>query len=633
MVDVAKYFMNFLKDESCGKCLTCRKGTQRMHELLEDICGGRGTHEHLPLLEELAHVVKDTTMCGLGQTSANPVLSTLRHFRHEYERHITDKRCDAFVCRDLVGAPCQSACPLGTEVWRYVAHIQRGEFDDAYRAIREPNPFPSVCARACHHPCEDKCRSGQSGSEPLAVRTLKRFVVDNVPAETYMPTPIRETGKNSKSVAVIGAGPAGLTAAHYLSLLGRRVTIYEADAEPGGMLTVGIPAYRLPRERVRQEIDSLIDDNITLKTNTALGRDITIDGLLGSGFDAVFIATGTHKDRRLGIEGEDVAGVYPSMEFLKRFNCNGEQLARGRVGVIGGGNAAVDAARTAIRQEWVDSVSIIYRRTREEMPAFEEEIDAAIEEGIALHTLLTPVEIHSEEDGKSLPLDEEIDAAVQEGVSIEALTSPVKIFSEGGRLTGIQCIRNEMGEMDASGRPRPVPVPGTEHVIPLDTLIVAIGEQADTDCIDDAGVEITKSGTLKVDFKTMATNRPGVFAGGDVASGPNTIVNSIAAGKRAAEMIDHYLNGEEMTSSVAPKLPSVRVEPLEDGEEEPVESRRVHPPLLPVELRRCNLAEVELTISEEDAIREASRCLRCDLAFTHPVCEHADLTITGSEQQ
>ena len=632
MVDVAKYFMNFLKDESCGKCLTCRKGTQRMYELLDDICSGRGTLEHLELLEELAHVVKDTTMCGLGQTAANPVLSTLRYFRHEYERHILDKRCDAFVCKELVGAPCQCGCPLGTEVWRYVAHLQRGEYEEAYRVIREPNPFPSVCGRACHHPCEDRCRSGLSGSQPVAIRALKRFIVDNVPPGTYKPVPIRKAGKDAKKVAVVGSGPAGLTAAHYLSLLGHKVTVYEAEAEPGGMLIIGIPAYRLPRDVVRREIDSIIDENVTLKTNTALGRDITIDSLFDEGFQAVFVATGAHKDRRLGIDGEDVTGIYPSMEFLRRFNCNGESLAKGRAGVIGGGNAAVDAARTAIRQEGVESVNIIYRRTREEMPAFEEEIDAAIEEGVLLRTLVSPLRIHIEESGKRLPLDEEIDAAVQEGVSIEALTSPVKIYSEGGRLIGIQCIKNELGEMDASGRPRPVAVPGTEHIIPLDTLIVAIGEQPDAECFADAGAVMTRWGTLEVDPETMATSRPGVFAGGDVASGPSTIVDSIAAGKRAAEMIDRYLNGEEMKASVVPKLPRVHVEPVESGAQEPFESKRAHPPLLSVESRRSSFAEVEMPLSAEDAVREAGRCLRCDLAFTQPASDDAELSATGREQ-
>ena len=287
MVDVAKYFMKFLKDESCGKCFTCRKGTQRMYEILEDISIGKGTLKDLDLLEELALVVKDTTMCGLGQSASNPVLSTLRYFREEFERHIIDKRCDAFVCTELVGAPCHSACPVGTEAWRYVAHIARGEFEEAYATIREANPFPSVCARVCDHQCEERCRLGTSGSDPVAIRALKRFITDRIDPSTYKP--VRETGatKDSPKVAVIGSGPAGLTAAHYLSLKGYKVSVFEAEDEPGGMLFCAIPSYRLPKETIKNEIAALLDDNITVKCNTALGSEFTIDQLFNEGYKSV----------------------------------------------------------------------------------------------------------------------------------------------------------------------------------------------------------------------------------------------------------------------------------------------------------------------------------------------------------
>ncbi|TET69269.1 MAG: FAD-dependent oxidoreductase, partial [Candidatus Zixiibacteriota bacterium] len=432
MVDVARYFMKFLKDESCGKCFTCRKGTQRMYEILDDVSRGKGTLEQLDLLEELALVVKDTTMCGLGQSAPNPVLSTLRYFREEYERHLIQKRCDAFVCKELVGAPCQSACPVGTEAWRYVAHIARGEYQEAYRTIREANPFPSVCARVCNHPCEDKCRAGTSGGQAIAIRALKRFVTDHVDPSVYEPERIRKADDDSPRVAIIGSGPAGLSAAHYLSLYGYKVTVFEAEDEPGGMLVSTIPGYRLPREVVRKEIDSLIDEDITLKCNSAFGRDVTIDGLFDDGYKAIFVAMGAHKSHRLEIEGEDSSGVYPSMQFLKAFNLRGENLASRGVVVVGGGNSAIDAARVAVRQKAVESVTVIYRRTRNEMPAYEEEIEAAIEEGIEIQTLV----------------------------------SPVRILSQNGRITGVECIKNELGEIDSSGRRRPVPVSGTEHIIP-----------------------------------------------------------------------------------------------------------------------------------------------------------------------
>ncbi|MBU0719155.1 MAG: FAD-dependent oxidoreductase, partial [Planctomycetes bacterium] len=584
MVDVAKYFMNFLKEESCGKCLTCRKGTQRMYELLDDNSKGKGTLAHLDLLEELALVVQDTTMCGLGQTASNPVLSTLRYFRDEYEEHIRDKRCRSFVCKELVGAPCQAACPLDTEAWRYVAHIARGEYEEAYQVIREANPFPSVCARVCSHPCESQCRSGTAGKAPVGIRALKRFVTDRVDASVYRPKRIAKANGDARKVAIVGSGPAGLAAAHYLSLAGYKATVFEADDRPGGMLVSGIPAYRLPREGLRKEIDLLLDENVTLKCNTALGRDISIDGLFEDGFHAAFLAMGAHKSRPLNLQGEDVAGVFPAIQFLKAFNLHGKKLAKGRVGVIGGGDSAVDAAGVALRQDGVEEVTIFYRRTREEMPAQEKDIDAGLEEGVKLETLV----------------------------------SPVRIITDKGRLAGIECIKNRLGEVDSSGRRRPVPIPGTEHIISLDTLIVTIGDIPDIDYVSSMGIELTNWGTIKADAETLSTSRPGVFAGGDVVTGPNTVVNAIATGKKVALMIGRYLRGEELRQPGAALLPDVYVEPLALDEEELAEADRIEPPMVPGASRRQNFDEVELSLSVEDATREAHRCLRCDLEFTQP---------------
>ncbi len=582
MVDVAKYFMNFLKDESCGKCFTCRKGTQRMYEILDDISRGKGTLAHLDLLEELALAVKDTTMCGLGQTASNPVLSTLRYFREEYERHITQKRCEAFVCKELVGAPCQSACPLGTEAWRYVAHLARGEYEEAYRIIRETNPFPSVCARVCDHKCEDRCRLVTTGNRPVAIRALKRFITDNFDPAAYKPMRAAKAVGEMPRIAVVGAGPAGLTAAHYLSLDGCRVTVFEADDRPGGMLISGIPAYRLRRDVLLREICSLIDDSVSLKCNMTLGKDFTMDSLVEDGYRAIFLALGAHKSRRLNVAGEDVAGVYPAIEFLRAFNLDGKKFAKGRVGVIGGGNSAMDAAKVALRQAGVEGVTILYRRTRQDMPALGEEVVSAIEEGIGLETLVSP-------------------AAIQ---------------SQDGRLVGIRCIRNELGQTDSSGRRKPIPIAGTEFSLPLDTLIVAIGEEPDIDYISSMGIEMGEKGTLRIDPETLATNRPGVFAGGDVVTGSNTVVDAIAAGKKAAMMIARYLHGDEMKQPCARKVPQVYVEPCVLSEQELNQTPRAEPPTLPIELRKRSFSEVELCLSAEEATREAKRCLRCDLEFT-----------------
>ncbi len=591
MVDVARYYMAFLKDESCGKCFSCRKGTQRMYEILDDVTRGEATLEDLDLLEELAVVVKDASMCGLGQTASNPVLSTLRYFRDEYVEHIVDKRCRAFVCKNLTGAPCQAACPVGTEAWRYVAHIRRGEYEQAYRVIREANPFPSVCARVCNHPCEARCRAGGADGEAVAIRALKRFVTDRVDPSVYVPERIDDEKLRGRRVAVVGAGPAGLTAAHMLSLRGVKVTVFEAEHVPGGMLRTAIPPYRLPHDVVTKEIEALIDGNITLLCDRKLGRDVTLDGLLAEGFDAVYLAMGAHKSRHLGIAGEDAAGVIPGIVFLEAFNVKGEKLATGNVGVVGGGNSAVDAARTALRQPGVKNVTILYRRTREEMPAFADEVEAAIEEGVKLVTLVTPIEV----------------------------------LSEKGRLTGLVCITNTLGEPDSSGRRRPVPVDGSEHVVALDTLIVAISESAELDRLVEgwSGIEAEGTERIRADRKTQATGRPGVFAGGDVVTGPNTVIDAIAAGKKAAVAIARHLRGEELETPATRKLPEVFVPPIEDASADPAQAKRVTMPAILPDTRRRSFTEVELSLSEEEAIREASRCLRCDLEFTRPAAEKA----------
>jgi len=348
------------------------------------------------------------------------------------------------------------------------------------------------------------------------------------------------------------------------------------------MLVSGVPQYRLPREVLQREIDALLDENISLHCGSALGRDFTLDALFESGHKAVFLGLGAHRSRRLHVEGEDGVGVYPSMRYLKTWNLKGENVARGRVGVIGGGNSAIDAARVALRQTEVESVTIFYRRTRGEMPAFEPEIQAAL----------------------------------REGVRLEVLVSPAKIQAEGGKLGALELIRNELGEPDSSGRRRPVPVKGSEYKVALDTLIVAIGEQMQTfEPRGSQGVEITAWGTVTVDRDTLATGRPGVFAGGDAVTGPNTVVDAIAAGRKAAMMIDRFIRGEELLQPVRAQLPSTYIPPCTVGEDVAT-APRADCPTVPVADRGRSFVEVERSLSGEEAQREAGRCLRCDLEFT-----------------
>jgi len=409
-------------------------------------------------------------------------------------------------------------------------------------------------------------------------------------------------------VAVIGAGPAGISAAHGLSLLGYGVTVFEAEDRPGGMLACSLPSYRLPRDIVEKEIKTLLNKNIKMEYGRVLGKDFSLHDLFVDKYDAVFLAFGAHESMRLDLAHEDVGGVYPSIQFLKAFNMRGEQLARGHVGVIGGGNSAVDAARVALRQKDVTAVSLFYRRTREEMPAYEEEIEAALEEGVRIETLISPVKIQVRQ--------EEIDAAVREGVELETLVSPIKIHSRKGHLVDIECIRNRLGEVDASGRRKPEPIPGSEFRVKLDTLIVAVGEKPKSEFLASMGLDIDKSGRIKVNAKTLETNLRGVFAGGDLVTGPNTVIDAIAAGKKVAQSIDRYLQKKPLTQPATPKLPGVYIEPAAvDESAETTAVRAENPSLAPAE-RVKNFREVEATLPENSARLESRRCLRCDLAFT-----------------
>ena len=577
MVDTAKYFVHVGMEESCGKCTPCRDGLQHMHYILERITAGHGQPGDIELLERIGQHIRELSFCGLGKTAANPVLSTIRYFRDEYEAHIERKRCPAVVCRELVSSPCQHLCPINAEAPEYIALIAQGRFREAFETITKDNPLPTVCARVCHHPCESRCLAAQS-SGALSVRALKRFAVDYAIREGLYPPP-PQPPPTGEPVAIIGSGPAGLMAGYYLARFGYRATIFEALDEPGGTLRVGIPAYRLPRDLLAADIENIQRAGVEIRTGVRVGRDVSFDDLTRD-FRAVFIAAGAHKSKKLGIPHEDADGVLDAIQFLKRVNLNQPVRTGARVGVIGGGNAAVDAARVALRLPGCQSVQILYRRTRAEMPAFAEEVEALVEEGAELQLLVAPVEI----------------------------------LVGNGRLAGVRCQRMELGEPDESGRRRPVPLPDSEFDLPLDTLLVAIGEDADVRFLgQNSGIEISRRGTAVVGRETQATGRAGVFAGGDVVTGPDTVIAAMAAGKVAAEMIDRYLRGEAIERHYEPVRPAVYVPPATAAAPEAATAGRAAVSLLPITARHDGFAEVEQTLTEEQAIREASRCLRCDL--------------------
>ena len=467
-------------------------------------------------------------------------------------------------------AACMDACPVHTNVPGYIKLIAEGEFKEAYRLIRETNPLPACVARVCYAPCEEVCNRGQL-DEPLAIRDLKRVPADqwNI-EELEAPTVV----KTNKEVAIIGAGPAGLTAANDLALKGHSVTIYEALPEPGGMLRVGIPEYRLPKDILAKEIAYVERLGVEIRTGVRVGKDVDLMELRKA-CDAMFVAVGAHGGVKLGVEGEDTPGVIEGIEFLRDINLANKVTVGNRVAVVGGGNTAIDCARTAVRLG-AGEVAIVYRRSRAEMPAS----------------------------------DEELSAAEEEGIKIQFLASPIRFLSENGKLAKMECVRMKLGEPDASGRPRPIPIEGSEFVTPVDTVIAALGQAPETEFVKQLGVSLSRRGTIEIDPRSGATNIDGVFSGGDVVTGPAFVIDAIAAGKKAARSIDRYLNGEPL------ELEQKEKEPEKFAEDEIELNRKRFPALKrlgmsvqPAESRTSDFGEVALGYSPDEAVEGASRCL------------------------
>jgi NADH-quinone oxidoreductase subunit F len=564
MVDTARFFLDFVRKESCGKCVPCRVGTQHMHEILTRICNGQGREGDIEKLEQLAHHVKAASLCGLGQTAPNPVLTTLRYFRAEYEEHIRLKRCRASACEALAQSPCSHACPAQVNVPQYLGLIAEGRLEDAVNVIRRRNPFVSVCGRVCDHPCERRCRRGDV-DEPLAIRSLKRYAADHIrPSEDTLVRP----AAGEAVVAIVGAGPAGLSCAYFLALMGRRSVVYEAQPIPGGMLALGIPEYRLPKSILKQDIDFIVRHGVELHTGTAVH---SIEQLRAQGFKAVFLATGAQESRPLGIEGEHLEGVVDSLQLLRARGLGQHPWCGKNVVVIGGGNAAVDAARSTVRLG-AEKVTILYRRTRGEMPAYAEEVDEALNEGVELRELV----------------------------------APRRILGQNGKVVGIEMARMTLGDADSTGRRRPLLVPASEFVVPCDMVLPAIGQVASTGA--GAGLRLTPQGTVQVDLVTLVSSVASVFAGGDAVTGGSTVIEAIAQGQRAAVAIDGYLGG----AGVLP--PDVSYSLWRPSEEDLETSPpRAEEPMLPADQRRENFREVVCGLSSVCARDEARRCLRCDL--------------------
>jgi len=576
MVDMARFFLEFTQEESCGKCPPCRVGTKRMLEIVERICTGQGEEGDIERLQELGAMIKETALCGLGQTAPNPVLSMIRHFRHEWEAHIRDKHCEAGVCATMFKARCTNACPADVDVPGFVSLVGEKRFDEALRLHRERNPLASICGRVCFHPCESKCqRAGLDA--PVSIRGVKRFMTEQE-TEIVLPEVVVSAENAARKVAVIGSGPAGLSCAYFLARLGYKPTVFEAQSAPGGMLVQAIPAYRLPREELGREISMIQEMGVTIECNKALGRDFTLQGLRDLGYEAEFLGVGAPQGAGIGVPGEDGRGVTEALSFLKTYNVDGTVAVGKRVAVIGGGNSAIDAARTALRLG-ASQVTILYRRTRAQMPAWAEEIDAAEEERIILQPLVAPVEIKHDADGK---------------------------------LIGVICRPMALGDYDASGRRRPVAGRNADFLVECDQVIAAIGQWLDSEPLfDGVKVETTKRGWLATD-KDGRTSVEWVFAGGDAVTGPASVVAAIGAGEKAAVSIDEFLSG----ANHAFWRRDVAVDTAFDPDADPVETPRADVPAVAAHVRVGSFDEVELSWSADVAVAEARRCLRCDYGKT-----------------
>jgi len=580
MVEIARFFLSFTQTESCGKCAPCRLGTSQLLEILTRITQGMGRLEDLQTIRELGETMINTSLCGLGQTAPKPALSTLKYFLKEYEDHILENRCDGATCDSMAISACQHACPAGIDIPNYVASIARGKFEQAVDIIRERNPFPAVCGRICIHPCEIKCRRGEL-DEAVAIRALKRYAADwyfeNI-GKAKDPFPMTKDQK----VAVVGAGPAGLTCAFFLAKMGYGVNVFESQSVPGGMLGLAIPEFRLPRKVIQEEVEYIESCGVEILYNSPIDATHTVDDLIKEGYSAVYIAAGAQSSRRIGIPGEEegLEGLFYGLQFLAEIRTGKEIEMKGKVLVLGGGNVAFDVARTALRLGTHD-VQIFYRRTIEEMPAWEKDIQEAVEEGVV----------------------------------INPLWAPKQIMHKDGKVIGIEFVRSRT-VFDEEGRSYLSVDEETTQFVETGTIIISVGQAPDISFLSkDSQLERALWGSLVVDENSLVTNIPGIFAGGDFTTGPSTVIQAIASGRRAALSLDKYLKGEKGRLRIIDEKSSLHedIGLALDEDEEKGEKPRARLEMENAGERVRDFREVERGFNEDQAFYEAMRCLRCDL--------------------
>lgn len=550
--------------QSCGKCVPCRDGLKQAEQILKNIVVCKANEKDLSKLKSLAKIIKDTADCAIGYDAANTILSGIKNFESEYMMHIKTKTCSSY---NLDCAPCVSYCPANVDIPAYVSLISKNKYDDAIRVIRNDNPFVTACAYVCEHPCEAKCRRSIL-DDSINIKGLKRYAVEKTPVnKVSKPVCGLDTGKK---IAIVGGGPSGLTAAYYLGLMGHEVCVYEAKEKLGGMLRYGIPNYRLPKNRLDQDIKMILScKNIKVKTGTEIGKDITLSKL-DKQYDAIYVAIGAQVGKSIKLPGLNTKKVFSAVEMLNDIGNNNKPNFTGKkVIVVGGGNVAMDAARSALRCG-AKETTIVYRRRREDMTALDSEIQSAIEEGVELITLHAPHKINKNNNG-----------------SVASLVARPQMISK----------------YDKAGRPSPVAAKKKDVEIKCDIILLAIGQDIVSDKFKKCGVDDRRK-TLLVNDNLATVNNAKIFAGGDCVLGPATVIKAVADGKNAAINIDKYLGYNHKFKETI-KVPDAKPNNRElYGRANTVE--------VPAKIRKSNFKEVELCLSDEEAMQECDKCLRCD---------------------
>jgi formate dehydrogenase (NADP+) beta subunit len=589
LIDAFWHYMNKAADQSCGKCTPCRMGTVLVRDALDALRHGETPAISFDDMLALSRQMTDTSLCGLGLTCAKSLTAALEKFRDVFEEEAKMGPAPEQNGMVYVTAPCIEACPSKINVPQYIDYIRDGKPEHSLGVILQKYPMAATCGRVCVRFCEMACRRNLV-DEAVGIKTLKRYVADyqtRTHALQFSKDLIAEPLPASMRVAVVGAGPAGVSCAYHLLLHGYHVDIFEEMPQAGGMAAIGIPSYRLPKDVLLSEMDIITALGGNFQFGQKLGRDFSIDGLFGKGYRAVFLGLGCQEGTQLGVKDEDpsLGGYESGIGFLLKVHDHVAGIKKvelkGEVVVVGGGNVAMDCIRSAIRMG-ASRVHLVYRRTKTDMPADQEEIEAAEKEGIIFHYL----------------------------------NNPTKVLSENGKIVGIELVEMRQTEVDARGRRNVVPMPGTEHTLRCNTIIAAIGQQVRAGALTpEDGVSLNKWRCVDVDKTTLLTSRPGVFAGGDCASGPSTLIHAMANGLKAARAIDDWIRLGEVRFFPRSRMRQILSDNrllVEDCVEVPVRSEyRVHHPELDPEVRRQMFEEVEQPISAEEAYKEAKRCMRC----------------------